>query len=326
VVVSAFTAERRELTAKAIASLQGQTAPAHEIFLVIDHSPAFEVECRERWPAIAVIPNREGKGLSGARNTGIAASEGEVVAFLDDDATAAPDWIERLLAAYEDPLVLGAGGAIRPSWSEGRPRWFPPEFDWVVGCTHSGMPREPTPVRNLVGAGMSFRREALEEVGRFRIELGRTGTLPSGRLAGLIGGGSFNTADDTDVCIRIHERRPEGRILFDPGATVDHFVPPERARLGYFLSRCRGEGRSKAVLATLVGSDAGLSEERSYMRRTLPLGFMRGLGQGLRGDLGGPLRAMVLVLGLLTTAAGYLAALPEARRAARLRRPSTELG
>ena len=189
----------------------------------------------------------------------------------------------------------------------------------AIGCTHSGMPSEPAPVRNLIGAGMSFRREVLDEVGRFRIELGRTGTLSSGRLAGLRSGGSFNTGDDTDVCIRIHEHRPEGKILFDPRAAVDHHVPPERARLRYFLSRCRGEGRSKAVLAAYVGSDAGLSEERSYVRRTLPLGFLRSLGQGLRGDLRGPQRAAMLVLGLLTTTAGYLAALPEARRMARLR-------
>ena len=57
------------------------------------HGPAI---ARERWPDALVVANHEQQGLSGARNTGIAECGGEVVAFLDDDATPAPNWIERL--------------------------------------------------------------------------------------------------------------------------------------------------------------------------------------------------------------------------------------
>ena len=193
------------------------------------------------------------------------------------------------------------------SGSEGRPGWFPPEFDWVVGCTHSGMPREPQAVRNLVGANMSFRRDALVETEGFRHELGRVGTIPAG-------------CEETDLCIRIGKRHPEGAILYDPEASVGHFVPAARGTLSYFSSRCRGEGRSKAILAGLVGSDSGLSEERSYVRRTLPLGFLSGLGAVVRGDFDGPRRAGAIVFGLFATTAGYLGAGREARRIAAPRR------
>jgi glycosyltransferase involved in cell wall biosynthesis/GT2 family glycosyltransferase len=311
VVICAFTLERIDRIADAIASLEGQSSKPHEIVLVIDHSPELETECRRRWPRIRVLANREQQGLSGARNTGLAESSGDVVAFLDDDAIAAPDWIERLGSAYGEAQVLGAGGTVRPMWSEGRPRWFPPEFDWVVGCTHSGMPSEREAVRNLVGANMSFRREALVEAGGFRHELGRIGKIPAG-------------CEETDLCIRIGERHPEGTILYDPAATVEHYVPPERARTSYFSSRCRGEGRSKAILSALVGSDSGLSEERSYVRRTLPLGFLRGLGAGLRGDFGGVERAAMLVFGLLATTSGYLGARREAKRIGRRRKQAGE--
>jgi glucosyl-dolichyl phosphate glucuronosyltransferase len=306
VVICAFTLERIERIAEAIESLQRQTVPPHEIVLVIDHSPELEAECRRRWPAVRILPNDEQQGLSGARNTGIAASTGEAIAFLDDDAVAAPDWIERLGLAYADENVLGAGGAVRPLWSAGRPRWFPAEFDWVVGCTHSGMPREREAVRNLVGANMSFRREALLESGGFRHELGRIGKIPAG-------------CEETDLCIRIGKANPGGEIVFDPEATVEHFVPAERGQRSYFSSRCRGEGRSKAILSALVGSDSGLSEERSYVRRTLPLGFLRGLGDGLRGRFGGLERASMLVFGLLATTSGYLGARREAGRIAKRR-------
>ncbi len=306
VLICAYTLERIELIAAAIASLEAQTAAPHEIVLVIDHSPELEAESKRRWPQVEVLPNAEQRGLSGARNTGVAACKGDVVAFLDDDAVAAPDWIERLGQAYTDPAVLGAGGAVRPAWDTGEPNWFPAEFDWVVGCTHSGMPRKREAVRNLVGANMSFRREALREVGGFRHELGRIGKIPAG-------------CEETDLCIRISQRHPESTILYDPDARVDHFVPEARAQTSYFSSRCRGEGRSKAILTALVGSDSGLSAERSYVRRTLPLGFLRGIGEGLRGDPGGFQRAAMLVVGLAETTRGYLGARRQAKRIARRR-------
>jgi len=292
VVVCAFTLERLEQLAAAVESLRAQTVPARQCVLVIDHEPELLALCRERWPWAEAIANAEKQGLSGARNTGIAACEGEVVAFLDDDAVAGPDWLERLGGAYADPGVLGVGGAVRPVWAAGRPSWFPPEFDWVVGCTHSGMPREPSPVRNLVGANMSFRSPVLREVGGFRHELGRIGTIPAG-------------CEETDLCIRIGDRHPSGTILYDPAVAVDHSVPATRGRLGYFISRCRGEGRSKAVLAGLVGSASGLAEERSYTGRTLPAGFLRGLREALGGEPWGVARSAMLVAGLMTTSAGY---------------------
>lgn len=302
VVICAFTRERLEVMTEAIDSLRAQTRPAEEIVLVIDHAPELRALAERRWPDLKIVPNREKQGLSGARNSGVAEAAGEVVAFLDDDAIAKPDWLERLAAAYSDPRVLGAGGAVRPRWLEGKPGWFPPEFDWVVGCTHSGMPAERSPVRNLVGANMSFRRQPLLKVGGFSHDLGRVGTLPVG-------------CEETDLSIRIGQRWPGAEIVYDPAAAVDHVVPPARGRVSYFLERCAAEGRSKAVLTTMVGSRDGLASERSYVRRTLPLGFLRDLRDALGGDLGGLGRAAMLALGLATTTAGYLRVRAAARPA-----------
>jgi glycosyltransferase involved in cell wall biosynthesis/GT2 family glycosyltransferase len=293
VVVCAFTEERLEVMSEALDSLRAQTRPAHEIVLVIDHAPALLAVARERWPDVTIVPNREQQGLSGARNTGVAEASGEVVAFLDDDAIAEADWLERLAAAYADPGVLGAGGAVRPRWLEGKPAWFPPEFDWVVGCTHSGMPQRLEPVRNLVGANMSFRRRQLLDVGGFSHDLGRVGTLPVG-------------CEETDLSIRVHQRWPESEILYDPDAKVEHVVPPARGKVSYFIDRCRAEGRSKAVLSGMVGTQDGLSSERSYVRRTLPLGVLHDLGAFVKGDPGGLGRAAMIFLGLAATSVDYL--------------------
>jgi glycosyltransferase involved in cell wall biosynthesis/GT2 family glycosyltransferase len=293
VLICAYTLDRLDVLSQAIDSVRAQSLAAHEIVLSVDHSPELLAEAERRWPELCLIESHEEQGLSGARNSGVAACSGEVVAFLDDDAIAAPDWLERLAEAYRDPDVLGAGGTVRPAWVAAKPSWFPSEFDWVVGCTHSGMPNQREAVRNLVGANMSLRREALLEVGGFRHELGRIGTIPAG-------------CEETDLCIRVGKRWPESKILYDPAAVVDHYVPATRGTREYFTSRCRGEGRSKAVLAGLVGSESGLEAERTYTSRTLPLGVLRGIGDALRGDLGGLSRAAMIVTGLFSTTVGYV--------------------
>ena len=105
--------------------------------------------------------------FSGARNTGLSIARGEVIAFLDDDAVAVPDWLERLSEGYGDPSVLAVGGALESIWAGGRPAWFPKEFDWVVGGTYAGMPTTTTPVRNLFGGTCLFAARYSMRWGRF---------------------------------------------------------------------------------------------------------------------------------------------------------------
>jgi len=149
-------------------------------------------------------------------------------------------------------------------------------------------------VRNLIGANMSFRRDVLLGVGGFRHEFSRIDANGAG-------------ADETDLCIRAAHRWPQGLILFEPSASVEHMVPAARSTLRYFASRCRGEGRSKAILTEYLGADSSLESERTYVRRTLPLGCLRGLGEALRGDPYGLARSATMALGLGVTGVGFLA-------------------
>jgi hypothetical protein len=259
---------------------------------------------------VRVAPNDDARGLSGARNAGVRATSGDIVVFLDDDAQARPGWLGTLLAAFE-PDVMAVGGSALPRWDRGRPAWFPEEFDWVVGCTYRGSPRERADVRNLLGANMSFRRAALQAAGGFEGRLGRVGTLPAG-------------GEETELCIRARRALPAMRIILDPSAAVDHRVPAARGRLRYFVQRCFGEGRSKAIIVALSGREAGLATERGYVRRTLPRGVHRGLRELIGSDRNGGRRAAAIVLGLGVTTAGYLTGWIRSRliRDARLPRPS----
>jgi glycogen synthase len=295
VIITAFTFDRLPSIEEIIESLRSQTVAPAEVLLVIDYAPGLEEECRRRWPDVRVIPNRLERGSCGGRNTGVDESEGEIVAFLDDDAVPGHAWIEQLGADFEDARVVGVAGGVNPRWLAERPSWFPPEFDWVVGCMHSGMPKEREPVRNAIAANMAIRREEMLEVGGLRKEFSRIEKNAAG-------------GEETDLCIRLTARWPERVILFDPAPAVEHFVPPERGELRYFITRCLAEGRSKAALSRLVGSQSGLSSERSYVRSTLPLGVLRNLGGALKGDPSGISRAAMIVAGLATTTFGYVTA------------------
>ncbi|MGW1490330.1 glycosyltransferase family 2 protein [Streptomyces sp. NPDC002402] len=290
VVVCAYTLDRWEDIRAAIASVRAQDRPANEILLVIDHCEELYELASTSMPGIRVIPNRERKGLSGARNTGVDAARCDVVAFLDDDAAADPDWTERMLERYDDPNVVGVGGLVRPWWGTSRPVWFPREFDWVVGCSYRGLPERSTPVRNFIGANMSFRRAEVVSAGGFRTDLGRVGTRPLG-------------CEETELCLRIAARRPDAVLLYEPAVAVRHHVPGTRTTWAYFRSRCYAEGLSKALVARHSGSRAALASERTYLRSTIPQAFVRTLRPGRPGAL----RTLAaLSAGVCATVAGYV--------------------
>ncbi|MEZ0092656.1 glycosyltransferase family 2 protein [Streptacidiphilus sp. EB129] len=291
VVVCAYTLDRWDDTSAALQSLRDQDRPPDQVILVTDHNDELNARAGEAFRDVLVVPNAERRGLSGARNTGIAAAEGTVVAFLDDDAAAEPDWTVRLLEGYDDPAVLGVGGGITPRWESGRPRWFPAEFDWVVGCSYRGLPEQPASIRNMIGANMSLRHDVLDAVGGFSNELGRTGTLPLG-------------CEETELCIRAGRHYRDGVFLYLPDAQVRHHVPTARGTWRYFLSRCWREGQSKAAVTLMAGRQRALSSERSYLLRTVP----QALARAARPGGGSPplSTATAVLLGVLCTMLGYL--------------------
>ena len=295
VVICCYTALRWDRIVLAVESVRAQTTPAGEVIVVIDHNDDLLAQARAELSSVRVIPSEGPRGLSGARNTGCEVASGEVVIFLDDDATAEPDWIGQLLAAYDDDNVLGVGGAAVPDWESPPPSWWPQEFLWVVGCTYIGQPTTRTAVRNLMGCNMSVRRDVLEEVGGFDSSLGRTADRPLG-------------CEETELCIRARQLFPGGSFIFEPAALVHHWVPASRATRRYFWARCQAEGTSKAWVANRVGSGAALAAETVYTRQVLPRGLERNLGELLHGDLGGLGRAAAILGGFAATAASFGAA------------------
>ncbi len=316
VILCAYTENRWNALVSAIESIQQQTRPADEIIVVIDHNPPLLMRAQEHLQGIIAIENREAKGASGARNSGIAASHGEIIVFLDDDAIAASSWLQHLVECYNDPTVVGVGGKIDPLWLSSKPRWFPEEFNWVVGCTYRGMPTKNAEVRNVIGANMSVRRTALELVGGFRESFGNNKADTTNTAAGMGSKWLHHQAGDeeTELCIRISQALSDAIWLYAVSARVRHQVPSPRTRWSYFLWRCYDEGLGKAVLASIHDRGTSLSAERAYTFRVLPGGVLYGLSDILRGDITGPLRAGAIIGGFSATLAGYALGSIVARR------------
>jgi glycosyltransferase involved in cell wall biosynthesis len=288
VVVCAYSVDRWQLLCAAIRSVRAQTVIPHEVIVCVDHNRELARRCRERWscdaaePITRVVENRYPGRLGSARNTAVEVATGDIIAFLDDDARAAPDWLASLLASYAvDARTMAVGGAPVPDFEVPRPGWLPFEFDWVFGCTYRGLPTRRSKTRRLIGANMSVRREAILTVGGFHSD----------------------NHDDMDLCHRVAHRYGENAVVFDPTVSVTHFVPGERLTWAYFWRRCFRVNKGK-VLAFHDMEDAGsLIAESIFAARTIGLEVPRYLATGTKQ---GGLRALAALSGIALAAAGHL--------------------
>jgi glucosyl-dolichyl phosphate glucuronosyltransferase len=297
VVICIHTFDRWGDICEAVLSLRRQARAPDEFIMVVDHNDGLLARAQAEFPDIKVVANQGEKGLSGARNTGIAVSSGSLIGFLDDDAVADPDWLSRLVLLCEKSDVLGAMAQIAPLWVGNRPGWFPEEFLWAVGCSYRGLPMKTQEVRNVLGAAMLMKRQAFERAGGFAVQLGRTGKS------------SLLSCEETEFCIRAKTAFPDGKFMLDPSAIVRHKVPSSRLTWSYFRARCFAEGFSKARLTKLGEASTGdLATERAYVLRTLSSGVVRGVYDFVvHRQVDGLKRSAAIVLGLTQAGAGFVA-------------------
>lgn len=299
VIIPTYTKARWDWLRECVESAQAQTVPPLEIIVVVDHNPELLEEITAGFPDIIAVPNIGDRGVSGARNSGVKASRGEIAAFLDDDAIATPDWLATLLRHIVTPGVVGVGCYSDGLWEDPCPKWFPGEFSWTIGVSYSGLPSEPTAVRNVWTCAMLVKRSAFELVDGFREDFGKIGnkSLP----------------EDTDLCLRIAAVHEDSVWMWDPAKVMKHRVPAGRATFGYLMSRCFLQGWGKAAMARMDGFDESTSLERNYALRTLPAGVGRGLADAVRGDVSGLGRSGSIVAALSVTLSGYAWYLLESR-------------
>ena len=217
VVVCAYNAE--PTMHSCLASLKELNYPNYEVIVVNDGSTDRTLEISKCYDYVRLI-SQENKGLSVARNVGIAAATGEIVAFTDSDCVVDPDWLTYLVEKFLFSGFSAVGGPNLP----------PPEDSLVPSCV-AVSPGGPAHVllsdevaEHIAGCNMAFRREVLQELGGFD---------PQFRAAG----------DDVDLCWRLQDR---GYIIgFSPAAIVWHF---RRNTVAAYLKQQRGYGKAEALV------------------------------------------------------------------------------
>jgi GT2 family glycosyltransferase len=217
VVVCAYNAE--PTMRECLESLTKLSYPSYEAVIVDDGSTDRTGFIADEYPQFKII-HQANRGLSAARNVGMAAATGDIIAYLDSDAVADPDWLTYLAWKFKSTDHVGVGGPNLP----------PPEASWLANCVASA-PGSPTHIllddetaEHIPGCNMAFRKDVLAEIGGFDTTYTAAG-------------------DDVDICWRLQERGHT--IGFAPAAIVWHH---RRKTIKSYLKQQMGYGKAEAML------------------------------------------------------------------------------
>lgn len=192
---------------------------------------ARQYSARHTWARYVFEPQT---GLSYARNCGIRESQGEILAFADDDVLFDPGWLKALVNAFHRYLEAACvGGKTLPLFAGGTPPWLHANLLYMYGATDYGdaiswfeYPKHP------FGVNMAFRREIFDKVGCFNPRLGRIGKL-------LLSG------EEAELFKRVHSAGY--KILYTPCAILHHRIPAARTEKSWVLKRSYWQGVSEVV-------------------------------------------------------------------------------
>ncbi|GGN23766.1 glucosyl-dolichyl phosphate glucuronosyltransferase [Halarchaeum nitratireducens] len=257
VVLCTYTLDEYDNFREAANSVLAQTHDDVELVVIVDgYEDVYDVVTDDYGdhPDVQVHCNDENEGLLVSRNRGAEHATGDVVAFIDADAVAAPDWVAELVESYETHDAIAAGGKMTPRWVAGRPSFLPEEFYWLVGVTHRGFADGEGEVRNTFGSNISFRADVFAELGGFDPEIG--GRKGEKNLQG----------GETELCARMRQEYGEG-VWYDPDAVVEHKVFDYRTDPRWLADRAFWQGYSKRAMETILPDSS--SEETAFFNHLL---------------------------------------------------------
>ena len=209
------TLNRRDALERTLVALRQQTHRYFEVIVVNGPSIDDTDEMLRAYQHRAHVVKCAEAAVGRSRNVGIGATAGDIVAFIDDDAIPRANWLESLVAGYQDPTVAAVGGPVFDI-PLGQVEWS------LCTCTRLGVPNTDSegpvdrylgvgadPLAYLPGCNMSFRRQVVEEIGGFN---------------GLL----TLCYDDVEACARVIDKGYRIHVLKE--ALVDHYRAPNAVR------------------------------------------------------------------------------------------------
>ena len=261
IIVCTHSLDNYQNLIDAVDSLLNQTHKEMEIIIVVDGNQELYhiiVEDYGAQESVKAVSMKENMGVSIARNTGIKAAHGDIIAFFDDDAIAEKRWVQNLVDTYQKLDAIAVGGKILPIWLPKKPDYFPEELGWLVGMTGEGFAEEKVAeVRNTWESNMSFKREVFEKVGLFNEKLGFAK-----------GGTSYIQGPAAEFSLRMKYKLGKG-VIYNPEAVIYHKIPLHKTEVKLLLKRSFYQGYSKAMLKKFSPSSETLNTEKSYLKDLL---------------------------------------------------------
>lgn len=236
VVICTF--DRPQLLEKCLASLHTQTLPAEAYEVcVVDNGPdpaqtAAVVNCYAGFH----YHQLDYAGLSAARNVGWQMADGNIVAYLDDDAVADQHWLEAIESVFStrNPKPGSVGGPVRPIWPQPQPVWLNEEFAKSLGIVDWGSDACVLERWQWIpGCNMAYPRDLLAQVGGFRGDLGRKGS----RLYSM-----------EETAIQEQLIRHGCQLYYHPRVSVQHHIAPDRLNKSWFVRHAFWNGMSRGIL------------------------------------------------------------------------------
>lgn len=199
-----------------------------------DETSGIASDFAKRYENFTVVYEKK-QGKSYALNAGIDASKGKYVAFIDDDAKAFPDWLERIMNAFNTvkPEPAAVGGKISPWYEQMPPAWFTDDLEIRTWGDEKGFLKPPRAQHGFSGSNMTLPREILNECGGFMPDVGPVGD-------------KFAMGEEITLYNRIYEKHPW--FWYDPTILVEHFVPVSKMSVGYRIKRAYLGGISMVFL------------------------------------------------------------------------------
>lgn len=291
VVIATYAPERFDDFVEAVRSIQEQTYDRVELVLVIDGNDEvcdMATQTFSEDTDLTIHCNETNEGLSYSRTKGVEEATGDVIAFLDDDAVADPDWIAELVRGYEETDAIAVGGPTVPEWMTERPPYLPEEYFWLIGANYEQRLEPWTEVRNTNGSNMSFRSEVFAEIGGFDQQFGLTSD-------------SQIQSEETEFAIRMQETFGKG-VLYHPDAVVAHKIYAYRTDPWWLCNRAFWQGYSKRKLSDQTNENIDSAE--SDFLKLLVTDAVPSRIRGLQDDFAmSGIQQLVMVL-LLTVCVG----------------------
>ena len=236
------TYNRCQVVTEAIQSVLAQQSDGlrYEVIVVDNNSPDNTREVVSSFsngkiPVRYVFAGQQGNAY--ARNAGIKEAHAPIVAFIDDDIRAAPDWLVTIKKTFaQHPQVGFIGGKVLPVWKVTPPGWLTSRHWMPLGLQDHGNKEfflEPVRVTGVISANLAVRRDLLERVGMFSPRL----QMVKGSIGGM---------EDHDLVNRLWAEGITG--MYVPELVVETSIGSERTRKSYHRRWHKGHGRNYAVM------------------------------------------------------------------------------